>query len=62
MNEGESEIQIYLPSMPSNYINSFLFQACEEIHQVGGHVLDKSILQHFASRILEKVCKLPLLL
>ncbi|KAL3534814.1 hypothetical protein ACH5RR_003275 [Cinchona calisaya] len=41
--------------MPSIYINSFLFQACEEIHQVGGHVLDKHILHDFASRLLEKV-------
>ena len=49
-------MQILLPSMPSIYINSFLFQACEEIHQVGGHVLDKPILQDFASRLLEKVC------
>ncbi|XP_027071140.1 conserved oligomeric Golgi complex subunit 1-like [Coffea arabica] len=55
LNEGESEMQILLPSMPSIYINSFLFQACEEIHQVGGHVLDKPILQDFASRLLEKV-------
>ncbi|KAL3534799.1 hypothetical protein ACH5RR_003260 [Cinchona calisaya] len=55
LNEGELDIQISLPSMPSIYINSFLFQASEEIHQIGGHVLDKSILQDFASTLLEKV-------
>nr|XP_010923268.1 conserved oligomeric Golgi complex subunit 1 isoform X1 [Elaeis guineensis] len=49
------EMKIALPSMPSLYITSFLFQACLEIHKVGGHVLDKIILQNFASRIMEKV-------
>ncbi|XP_065876483.1 conserved oligomeric Golgi complex subunit 1 [Euphorbia lathyris] len=51
----ESEMKISLPSMPSLYIISFLFRACEEIHRIGGHVLDKSILQKFASRLLEKL-------
>lgn len=54
-NESQSEMKISLPSMPSLYITSFLFRACEEIHRVGGHVLDKPILQKFASRLLEKV-------
>lgn len=53
--ESQLEMKISLPSIPSLYITSFLFQACEEIHQVGGHVLDKTILQNFASRLLEKV-------
>uniref|UniRef100_A0A5B6YLH2 Conserved oligomeric Golgi complex subunit 1 n=1 Tax=Davidia involucrata TaxID=16924 RepID=A0A5B6YLH2_DAVIN len=53
--ESQSEMKISLPSMPSLYITSFLFQACEEIHRVGGHVLDKPILQKFASTLLEKV-------
>ncbi|GMH19411.1 hypothetical protein Nepgr_021252 [Nepenthes gracilis] len=52
--EGESDMKISLPSMPSLYITSFLFGACHEIHQVGGHVLDKTILQQFALRLLEK--------
>lgn len=55
-NESQSEMKISLPSMPSLYITSFLFRACAEIHQVGGHVLDKTILQKFALRLLEKVC------
>lgn len=53
--EDSSEMKISLPSMPSLYITSYLFQACEEIHRVGGHVLDKPILQNFAARLLEKV-------
>ncbi|WCJ38931.1 Conserved oligomeric Golgi complex subunit 1 [Euphorbia peplus] len=51
----QSEMKISLPSMPSLYIISFLFRACEEIHRIGGHVLDKSILQKFASRLLEQI-------
>lgn len=54
--QDQSEIKLSLPSMPSLYITSFLFHACEEIQQVGGHVLDKPILQNFASRLLDKVC------
>ncbi|KAF5459308.1 hypothetical protein F2P56_023265 [Juglans regia] len=53
--EGQSEMKISLPSMPSLYIMSFLFRACEEVHRIGGHVLDKMILQKFALRLLEKV-------
>ncbi|KAJ0017398.1 hypothetical protein Pint_11673 [Pistacia integerrima] len=53
--ENQSEMKISLPSMPSLYIISFLCRACEEIHRIGGHVLDKSILQKFASQLLEKV-------
>ncbi|KAK9058665.1 hypothetical protein SSX86_023507 [Deinandra increscens subsp. villosa] len=53
--EHPSEMKISLPSMPSLYVTSYLYQACEEIHRVGGHVLDKPILQNFASRLLEKV-------
>ncbi|KAG9132988.1 hypothetical protein Leryth_015375 [Lithospermum erythrorhizon] len=53
--EGQSEMRILLPSMPSIYVISFLFQACEEIHRVGGHVLDRQILLNFASRLVDKV-------
>uniref|UniRef100_A0A7N0T875 Conserved oligomeric Golgi complex subunit 1 n=1 Tax=Kalanchoe fedtschenkoi TaxID=63787 RepID=A0A7N0T875_KALFE len=49
------EIEIDLPSMPSLYIISFLFRACEEIHRVGGHVLDKTILRNFATNLVKKV-------
>ncbi|KAH0855352.1 LOW QUALITY PROTEIN: hypothetical protein HID58_013718, partial [Brassica napus] len=52
--EGQSELKISLPSLPSLYIISFLCRASEEIHRIGGHVLDKSILQKFASSLLEK--------
>ncbi|KAI3706509.1 hypothetical protein L6452_24303 [Arctium lappa] len=53
--DSQSEMMILLPFMPSLYITSYLFQACEEIHRVGGHVVDKPILQIFAARLLEKV-------
>lgn len=56
--ENQSEMKISLPSMPSLYIMSFLFRACEEIHRVGGHVLEKKILQKLASRLLEKVIEI----
>ena len=42
--------------MPSLYVTSILFYACEEVHRVGGHVLDKQILQNFAKRLFDKVC------
>ncbi|XP_024987145.1 conserved oligomeric Golgi complex subunit 1-like [Cynara cardunculus var. scolymus] len=53
--DSQSEMKILLPFMPSLYITSYLFQACEEIHRVGGHVVEKPILQIFAARLLEKV-------
>ncbi|KAK6232067.1 hypothetical protein SCA6_002140 [Theobroma cacao] len=53
--EGSSEMKISLPSMPSLYVMSFLCRACEEIHRIGGHVLDKSIVQKFALSLIEKV-------
>ncbi|XP_013628190.1 PREDICTED: conserved oligomeric Golgi complex subunit 1-like [Brassica oleracea var. oleracea] len=53
--QGETELKISLPSLPSLYIISFLCRASEEIHRIGGHVLDKSILQKFASSLLEKI-------
>ncbi|CAM8931547.1 unnamed protein product [Rhodiola kirilowii] len=52
---SDSEMKINLPSMPSLYIISFLFRACEEIHRVGGHVLDKTILRKFALNLVKKV-------
>ncbi|CAN6872827.1 unnamed protein product [Brassica oleracea] len=53
--ESPSELKISLPSLPSLYIISFLCRASEEIHRIGGHVLDKSILQNFALSLLEKI-------
>lgn len=52
---GQLETKISLPAMPSLYITAFLFQGCQEIYRIGGHVLDKVILQLFAWRLLEKV-------
>ncbi|XP_009397026.2 conserved oligomeric Golgi complex subunit 1 [Musa acuminata AAA Group] len=56
--EGPLEMTIALPSMPSLYITSFLFQACVEIHKIGGHVLERFTLQIFAWKLLEKVIKI----
>ncbi|CAI0397988.1 unnamed protein product [Linum tenue] len=56
--DSSSELKISLPYMPSLYVISFLFRACEEVHRIGGHVLDKAILQNFASRLLEKVSEI----
>lgn len=53
--EGPLEMKIALPSMPSFYIISFLYQACLEIHKVGGHILDRIILHNFAWELLQKV-------
>ncbi|OAY81786.1 Conserved oligomeric Golgi complex subunit 1, partial [Ananas comosus] len=47
--EGPLEMQIALPSMPSLYIISFLFQACLEIHKVGGHIIDKVVVGVYES-------------
>lgn len=57
--DSQEEIKICLPSMPSLYIISYLFRACEEVHRIGGHVLDKKILQKFTTRLLEKVSSQP---
>ncbi|KAL5221468.1 hypothetical protein ABZP36_026181 [Zizania latifolia] len=53
--EGPLEMQIALPSMPSPYIISLIYQACLEIHKIGGHILDKSILHNFAWELVQKV-------
>ncbi|KAF8766157.1 hypothetical protein HU200_007655 [Digitaria exilis] len=53
--EGPLEMKIALPSMPSLYIISFLYQACLEIHKVGGHILDRVILHNFSWELLQKV-------
>lgn len=57
--EGQSDMKIALPSMPSLYTISFLFRACEEIHRIGGHVLEKTIIRKFATTLLEKVFSFP---
>lgn len=53
--DGSPEMKISLPSMPSLYVILFLFQACGEIQRVGGHILDKVILQKFALRLSQRV-------
>lgn len=62
--EGEEvDARISVPAMPSPYVVAFLFAACREIHRVGGHVLDRAVLELFAWELLDKVslyCWFPL--
>lgn len=51
----EIEVRLPLPALPSSYVISFLFRSCQEIYRIGGHALDKAVLQLFASSLLEKV-------
>ncbi|KAJ4816263.1 Vps51/Vps67 family (components of vesicular transport) protein [Rhynchospora pubera] len=55
--DGPLELQLALPSMPSLYVISFLYLACLEIHRVGGHILNRIVLQNFAWELLDKVVK-----
>ncbi|BBN04862.1 conserved oligomeric Golgi complex subunit 1 [Marchantia polymorpha subsp. ruderalis] len=54
---GEVEMKLALPAMPSTYAVSFLFAGCQEIYRVGGHALDRAVLQFFAWKLCEKVLK-----
>jgi hypothetical protein len=58
----EVELRMPLPAMPSSYAVAFLFAACQEIHRVGGHVLDRAVLQLFAWQLSEKVMNSGLIL
>jgi hypothetical protein len=54
--EGEEvDARISVPAMPSPYVVAFLFAGCREIHRIGGHVLDRAILELFAWELLDKV-------
>ncbi|KAG0504187.1 hypothetical protein KC19_11G172100 [Ceratodon purpureus] len=51
----EVEARISVPAMPSPYVAAFLFAGCREVHRIGGHVLDRAVLELFAWELLEKV-------
>lgn len=51
----EVEARISVPAMPSPYVVAFLFAGCREVHRIGGHVLDRAVLELFAWELLEKV-------
>lgn len=54
--EGEEvDARISVPAMPSPYVVAFLFAGCREIHRIGGHVLDRAVLELFAWELLDKV-------
>lgn len=48
---------IHVPSQASTYITSFLFSLCQEVGHVGGHVLDKEILQRLSGAVLKGVVR-----
>ncbi|KAJ7532479.1 hypothetical protein O6H91_13G005300 [Diphasiastrum complanatum] len=53
----EVEVKMSLPAMTSPYVVAFLFSGCQEIYRVGGHAVDKVVLQLFAWKLLDKVLK-----
>ncbi|KAL2634243.1 hypothetical protein R1flu_005722 [Riccia fluitans] len=54
---AEVEMKLALPATPSPYAVSFLFAGCQEIYRVGGHALDRAVLQFFSWKLCEKVLK-----
>jgi hypothetical protein len=46
---------IKVPSQASVYVTSLLFAACQEISRIGGHTMDRSVLQHFSGQCLRGV-------
>jgi hypothetical protein len=57
----EVEMKLSLPAMPSPYAVSVLFAGCQEIYRVGGHILDRAVLKHFAWNLCQKVGLCPIL-
>ncbi len=38
------EDKLHVPNQPSSYLLNFLYTLCNEIHRIGGHVVDKVTL------------------
>lgn len=55
MEDGEVELSIALPAMPSDYCLSLLFSGAKEIHRIGSHTLDRAVLRLFAWKMSAKV-------
>ncbi len=59
--EAESGKQIssviHVPSQASTYVMSLLFTLCHEISRVGGHTIDRDILQHLSRAVMVGVVK-----
>ena len=48
---------IHVPSQASTYITSLLFTLSREISRVGGHTLDRDVLQHLSEAVLVGIVK-----
>ena len=48
---------IQVPSQSSTYISALLFALCQEIGHVGGHAMDRGILEHLSAATLVGVIK-----
>jgi hypothetical protein len=35
------EDKLFVPNQPSSYLLNFLYTLCNEVHRIGGHVVDK---------------------
>lgn len=48
---------IQVPSQASTYITALLFTLCQEVGHVGGHAMDRGILEHLSAATLVGVVK-----
>ena len=48
---------IQVPSQASTYITALLFALCQEVGHVGGHSMDRGILEHLSAATLVGVVK-----
>ncbi len=48
---------IQVPSQASTYVTSLLFTLCQEIGHVGGHAMEREILEHLSAATLVGVVK-----
>jgi len=53
--EKAAEEKISLPFQPSSYVLSFLFSISKEIHRIGSHTIEKTVLQYLVYELSEKV-------
>ena len=48
---------IRVPSQASTYVTSLLFALCQEVGHVGGHAMDRAILEHLSAATLVGVVR-----
>eukprot|EP01119_Soliformovum_irregulare_P019469 TRINITY_DN6171_c0_g1_i2.p1 TRINITY_DN6171_c0_g1~~TRINITY_DN6171_c0_g1_i2.p1 ORF type:complete len:285 (-),score=87.42 TRINITY_DN6171_c0_g1_i2:76-930(-) len=49
------EEKIQLPFQPSSYLLAFLFSISKEIHRIGSHTVDKSVMLYLLHEVSEKI-------